>query len=1491
MAAVLELLLDGKASAKNIVSWLCNKECNNDQAHELLQECSVASEFLPFFINYLRDQTAHLIYQGSSNAATPAKTPNSVHKLRRASLSSSKPKPRPRTTPQRGNRTQLFSPSSFRSDVSDFTDASFQSLHSLDDSPVPMWDQTAESTLKYWKRNPFDRNTDSTKGKRVSPFRKEEQATLGDFVSKSEGHHHRGKRNKSPAFGYSNQKDDHMAYITPASSKRRSGGKPRSGQSGDGSSSQKNKFKTRQQNTGPPPIFALNLEEFPAMGAKTSPSPAPTRVAPRRITPTAVTPCDRSQSGQTFDAPMYSQASSQSMQSTVTHGTDTSPSISSSSGRLTFTSSTLSSSHFQPVSSRGLDKERELLRLERLKHGDYVPNASTVPKERIPSTPPKQNFIPSKTPTKSSPARSGLFTVAEAMLPSRDNVTYEDKLNLLAEFYSACLQECLVSNLVVELYFLMQLLTAKGATGGDEMELNMSRDMEDINYLCTIHNCVHFAVTVLHKQLGLLSLLDQSTLRLLADNISISEFSPVLHSELEVLCDSLGPSSAFSAVSSPIQVVPFLADTDNRRNFPTDKSFHSFKKQRDKFYELVREWQAFHTKPGWRVKEAMSKKIKELVQQTAEVANYTHFVRLFRSQLIRMCEGDLSIAVADGDETADFGFLSQLKKTNPENFYRLEERFSMPTSSGGPCPPPSFPGCQEFFKEFIVAADNYTFNQHLIDSFSSKILELNEMQFPLPEQDTTQPSPVIDDEQMESFTSCLHTLRVLGKFLGFVIFLPYQAGNQLPEGMLEEVIAVRNKSALPVDVLVILKNSHKYCRLVLTLPWIVEYLSMMDMVAPQLQHYQTVLILLVQIYRMLSVQLSSRLAPYNVVMLLILLGWFFEIPSIPASLYFTSFSEEFATLNTDVLKRTDDGGDDMALDHLPWIDQQILYKCCPFLVDIRILLAQTALGVVSRSTPIRKITPVAADNPTRSIISTQQLQLELENNFFHNQSPSLKKTVEFVCNRIASNCIKTIDATQVSNARKAVIVMVEELVKSCPDDELTTNSKNALLQKARNKCVEMSGKTKEEAHKLAAKYVESRCKAGLEVLLLDEVCGQVQDTATGIAIRLAMERVSRWVNTQVTAALQKELVSNFEKVIKANNVKKDTQMKMSVSVPAMHKEEVCSPSDVIQILKDLLRYLVLDPTSHSVTAELVNSALATVKTVLHYRQDVTPVGLQSIHSLTVELAAVISATKPKAMEKKFMYPPQPTQLQQQHCSRDGDATNQHGVDHSRTHPNPSIIASQTGQVELSQEMNKLKVSEETDIQTANVYNLNHQSPHHKEQLQNNSPCGIIKADSSAGGSSVCKDLRSSHEGSSYSLLEAFVRLWKDDTQGKVPVNAFVCAKNVVLMDKADSMQISWQCIEAIVQTLLERTLTTSKEIHQALFQLLNSPYIFVSSYTAITAVKLATQICNTEELCRKESDEDMSDMDRLLQTIADRCCEPVVLESIYNYYAIVKQSS
>ena len=43
-------------------------------------------------------------------------------------------------------------------------------------------------------------------------------------------------------------------------------------------------------------------------------------------------------------------------------------------------------------------------------------------------------------------------------------------------------------------------------------------------------------------------------------------------------------------MSRSLQNVSFQSETDNRSNFPSNQSFHDFKKQRDKFYSLLRRW-------------------------------------------------------------------------------------------------------------------------------------------------------------------------------------------------------------------------------------------------------------------------------------------------------------------------------------------------------------------------------------------------------------------------------------------------------------------------------------------------------------------------------------------------------------------------------------------------------------------------------------------------------------------------------------------------------------------------------------------------------------------------------------------------------------------------------------------------------------------------------------------------------------------------------------
>jgi codanin-1 len=79
----------------------------------------------------------------------------------------------------------------------------------------------------------------------------------------------------------------------------------------------------------------------------------------------------------------------------------------------------------------------------------------------------------------------------------------------------------------------------------------------------------------------------------------------------------------------------------------------------------------------------------------------------------------------------------------------LQERFIKPLSFGGPCPSPSFPGIQEFFRDFIAVASCPMLNQHLCDTFSAKVLELNETSFTHHDEEDA-PTSNGDDEVMNS---------------------------------------------------------------------------------------------------------------------------------------------------------------------------------------------------------------------------------------------------------------------------------------------------------------------------------------------------------------------------------------------------------------------------------------------------------------------------------------------------------------------------------------------------------------------------------------------------------------------------------------------------------------------------------------------------------------------------------------------------------------------
>lgn len=325
------------------------------------------------------------------------------------------------------------------------------------------------------------------------------------------------------------------------------------------------------------------------------------------------------------------------------------------------------------------------------------------------------------------PNRTGNLT-AEPADPAR--VSSRQRLELVALIYSSCIAENLVPNLFLELFFVLQLLTARRMAATKDSDLESSQgalDSLETPLFRSIHDCVFFAVQVLEHQFQVLSYLDKGTLKLLAENERLLCFSPALQGRLRAAYE--GSVAKVSLVIPPsAQAVSFQPETDNRANFSSDRAFHTFKKQRDVFYEVLREWEDHHEEPSWDFEKGLGSRIRAMMGQLSAACSHSHFVRLFQKQLLQMCQSPGGAGGSVLGEAPDV--LNMLGADKLGRLRQLQERLIAPQSSGGPCPPPTFPGCQGFFRDFIMSASSFHFNQHLMDSLSLKIRELNGLRLP-----------------------------------------------------------------------------------------------------------------------------------------------------------------------------------------------------------------------------------------------------------------------------------------------------------------------------------------------------------------------------------------------------------------------------------------------------------------------------------------------------------------------------------------------------------------------------------------------------------------------------------------------------------------------------------------------------------------------------------------------------------------------------------------
>ncbi|KAF1450422.1 Codanin-1, partial [Pygoscelis papua] len=1051
-------------------------------------------DFVPFLLNFLREQTSQILTNGPS---TPAKTPNSkAHGSQRTGSER-------RAGHATSSRVQLFSQRTSAS-LGSFLTATPEAL------PARRGRRKGNSSV-------------SASGRQVA-------RDLGRSLAEEED----GK-NDGVSWNGGRRKRSEVPLVSARS---------------------------------PPSQLNLNnLEEFPPMGAasswtnKSKPS--------RRINPTPVS-AERplSKPKMCFTSTPVSQC----------------PAARFSSGSSLEAFATVQEGNLTSVISNSLQEEREMLKKERYRIS------------LDPGTPTK----PSYTRSASLPAESHLVTCAN---PTK--VSCKKQLECLAQLYSSCIAENLVPNIFLELFFVLQLLTSKGTStaedGDNDLEVNEG-NASGRQHFRSVHNCVYFAVQVLDYQYEIISRLEKGTLKLLAENERIASFSPTLHERLRQAYES---STAKVSLLLPcsVQSVSFQPETDNRSNFPSDRAFHIFKKQRDIFYELLREWEDNHEKSGWDFERVLGNKIRAMMAHLSATCNHSHFARLFQKQLIQMCKGPIGGGASWGD-TPDQDVLNMLGSDNLSRLKRLQERFVVPQSIRGPCPPPSFPGCQQFFRDFILSAGSYQFNQHLMDSLCLKILELDGLT--LVEHEHSDGEADMDEQdEKKRFTVVLLSLRLLAKFLGFLVFLPYRTVEQPTRDLQDSAVALRNQTLPVLDVLKLLRQSIRDQRSILTIPWIVEYLSLVDYIAPFLDYYRKVFCLLLQVYRLMVLSEDKEMSFLNKLLILAVLGWLFQVPSVPEELFFTADVRQEGLMMDTVTSAQALGNDDCFC----------MFSCTG---ELRKLLASFVAGSGAKNGGfIRKITPTAAESlAPKASVTQRKLQVELEQAFFHNQPPSLRRTVEFVAERVGSNCVKHIKATLVAELVQRAEVMLQDKVK----EEDANHDK--LLEEV---CAHLYAEGAQALIK-GREFCKKKGPEAVRVLLPEETSAAVLSSAEDIAVELATEKACGWLSANIAALIKREVKATFNRMLKVPGLPLPTEDALELRKDCPPGCQHCAPfpSQIINEIKDVL-CVAVGPRDEGEVIEYVwlECLLGRLSQTLRCRKFMCPTSEQQLAKCTVELASLL----------------------------------------------------------------------------------------------------------------------------------------------------------------------------------------------------------------------------------------------------------------------------
>jgi codanin-1 len=239
-------------------------------------------------------------------------------------------------------------------------------------------------------------------------------------------------------------------------------------------------------------------------------------------------------------------------------------------------------------------------------------NLHALIKENFPASPNLLSSSPLTSMSIMTPSSSSSTVVAAAaastpMTPHKSALDYDkskvdrcDLLMIMAKLYSFLIDMNHVPNILSEISYLVNLLNTEHNPYEHHHHYQQhlhtkafSSHMESASHLLkNFHNCIYFVTCVLNYQKQTLGMLDYTTIRVLCDYQRVRIITPSLHEYLRHIMQKKIQMGTMNALSKgenhASRVVFYQQETDNRDNFPSDKEFCAFKKQRDIFYMILR---------------------------------------------------------------------------------------------------------------------------------------------------------------------------------------------------------------------------------------------------------------------------------------------------------------------------------------------------------------------------------------------------------------------------------------------------------------------------------------------------------------------------------------------------------------------------------------------------------------------------------------------------------------------------------------------------------------------------------------------------------------------------------------------------------------------------------------------------------------------------------------------------------------------------------------